>query len=57
MSHEEQRAEVVCYWWAKAKESLASARRELVLKHTLLLARCTRFLEELRPLISLLSQK
>ena len=24
-----QRAEVVCYWWSKAEESLASARREL----------------------------
>lgn len=29
MSSEEQRAEVVRYWWSKAKESLASARREL----------------------------
>ncbi|MBC7264045.1 MAG: HEPN domain-containing protein [Chloroflexi bacterium] len=29
MNAEEQRAEVVRYWWAKAKESLASAQREL----------------------------
>jgi uncharacterized protein (UPF0332 family) len=29
MSTEEQRAEVVRYWWSKAEESLASARREL----------------------------
>jgi uncharacterized protein (UPF0332 family) len=29
MSTEEQRAEVVRYWWSKAKESLASAQREL----------------------------
>jgi hypothetical protein len=28
MSDEEQRAEVVRYWWSKAQESLASARRE-----------------------------
>ena len=30
MTAEEQRAEVVCYWWAQAEESLASARREMV---------------------------
>jgi uncharacterized protein (UPF0332 family) len=29
MSTEEQRAEVVRYWWSKAEDSLASARREL----------------------------
>lgn len=29
MSREEQRAEVVRYWWSKAEESLASAQREL----------------------------
>lgn len=29
MSTEEQRAEVVRYWWSKAEESLASAQREL----------------------------
>jgi len=28
MSPEEQRAEVVRYWWSMAEESLASARRE-----------------------------
>jgi len=25
----EQRGKVVCYWWSKAEESLASARREI----------------------------
>lgn len=29
MSTEEQRAEVVRYWWSKSEDSLASARREL----------------------------
>lgn len=29
MSTEELRAEVVRYWWSKAEDSLASARREL----------------------------
>lgn len=29
MTADEQRAEVVRYWWSKAEESLASARREL----------------------------
>lgn len=29
MNTEEQRAEVVRYWWFKAEDSLASARREL----------------------------
>jgi uncharacterized protein (UPF0332 family) len=29
MSTEERRIEVVRYWWSKAEESLASARREL----------------------------
>jgi uncharacterized protein (UPF0332 family) len=29
MSAEERRIEVVRYWWSKAEESLASARREL----------------------------
>jgi uncharacterized protein (UPF0332 family) len=29
MSAEEQRAEVIRYWWSQAEESLASARREL----------------------------
>jgi uncharacterized protein len=28
MNHEEQRADVVRYWWSKAEESLASAQRE-----------------------------
>jgi hypothetical protein len=28
MSSEEERAKVVSYWWVKAEESLASARRE-----------------------------
>lgn len=28
MSAEEQRSEVVHYWWSKAEESLASAERE-----------------------------
>ncbi len=28
MSADEKRAEVVRYWWSKAKDSLASARRE-----------------------------
>jgi len=29
MSTEERRAEVVRYWWSKAEDSLAAARREL----------------------------
>lgn len=29
MSLDEQRTQVVRYWWAKAQESLASARREM----------------------------
>lgn len=29
MSTEEQRAEVIRYWWSQAEESLASAQREL----------------------------
>lgn len=29
MSADEQRAEVIRYWWSQAEESLASARREL----------------------------
>jgi uncharacterized protein (UPF0332 family) len=29
MSTEEQRAEVIRYWWSQAEESLNSARREL----------------------------
>jgi uncharacterized protein (UPF0332 family) len=29
VSMEKSRAEVVLYWWTKARESLASARREL----------------------------
>ena len=30
MNPEQHRAEVIRYWWSKAKESLASANRELV---------------------------
>ena len=29
MNPEEQRKEIVLYWWSKAEESLASTRREL----------------------------
>lgn len=37
MNPEEQRANVVRYWWSKAEESLASAQRECAARPTLLL--------------------
>ncbi len=59
MSREEQRAEVARYWWSKAEDSLASARRDYLALVAFdreyveaQMIRCEQLLAKLRPLIS-----